>query len=54
MAVTMELAKCKLDSVVVEEFGLNKLDTELAVDFNFSLEKGNDSYIRDRICGSPE
>jgi len=34
-AVATELAKYKLDFVVVEEFGLNKVGTEWAVDFSF-------------------
>jgi len=36
MAVASELTKYKLDFVVVvQEFGLNKMDTEWGVDFNF-------------------
>jgi len=38
-----ELAKYKLDFVVLEEFRLNKLGTEWAVNFSFSFENENDS-----------
>jgi len=38
-AVATELAKYKLDFVVVEEFRLKTLGTEWAVDFRFSFEK---------------
>jgi hypothetical protein len=38
--VTTELAKYKLDFVVVEEFRLKTLGTERAVDFGFFFLKG--------------
>ena len=42
-ALATELAKYKLDFVVLEEFRLNKLGTEWAVNFSFSFENENDS-----------
>jgi len=36
-AVATELAKYKLDFVVIEEFALNKVGTEWAVNFSFFL-----------------
>ena len=41
--VATELANYRLDFVVVEEFKSNRLGTERAVDFSFSLEKGYES-----------